>query len=69
MPYPDHLKENMPMTCPNSWVVDQVKYKYGASRHYPHAEEDVLNIDIGYSDSVIIFSFCTVLTSYFTFEF
>jgi len=26
LPYPDHLKENMPMTCPyNNPVVDQVK--------------------------------------------
>jgi hypothetical protein len=24
MPYPDHLKGNMPMICPNNWVVDQV---------------------------------------------
>ena len=32
--YVDHLKENMPMTCPNSWVLDQVKEKYGAYYHY-----------------------------------
>jgi len=35
MPYPDHLKENMPMICPNSWVADQVREKYGASGRYP----------------------------------
>ena len=22
VPYPDHLKENMPIICPNSWVSD-----------------------------------------------
>jgi hypothetical protein len=30
MPYPNHLKENMPMICPNNWVVDQVRGKYGS---------------------------------------
>jgi hypothetical protein len=53
VPYPDHLKENMPMTCPNSWVVDQVREKYSASGHYPRAEEDALNIGIGCNNSVI----------------
>jgi hypothetical protein len=24
MPYLDHLKENMPKICPNSWVADQI---------------------------------------------
>ena len=33
MPYLDYLKYNMPMICPNNWVVDQVKEKYGASSH------------------------------------
>ena len=47
VPYPDHLKENMPMICPISRVVDQVREKYGASGRYPHVEEDVLNIGIG----------------------
>ena len=54
MPYPDHLKENMPMICPNSWVVDQVKEKYSASDRYLHAKEDALNIGIGCNNSVII---------------
>jgi hypothetical protein len=58
MPYPDHLKENMLMLCPNSWVVEQVREKYGAYGHYPREEEDALNIGIGYNNSVIIF-FCT----------
>jgi hypothetical protein len=35
MPYPHHLEENMPMICPNSWVVNQFKDKYGASGRYP----------------------------------
>ena len=34
VPYPDHLKENMPKICPNSWVADQVKEKYGATDRY-----------------------------------
>ena len=54
MPYPNHLKENMPMICPNNWVVDQVKENYGASGHYPRVEEDALNIGIGCNNSVII---------------
>ena len=58
MPYPNHLKENMPMICPNSWVVYQVREKYGASGHYPHAEEDTLNIGIMHNNSIII-SFCS----------
>jgi hypothetical protein len=58
MPYPDHLKENMPMICPNSWVVDQVREKYGASSHYPREEEDPLNIGIGCNNSIIIY-LCT----------
>ena len=47
MPYPNYLKENMPVICPNSWVVDQVREKYGASSHHPHEEHDALNIGIG----------------------
>jgi hypothetical protein len=62
MPYPDHLKENMPMIFPNSWVADQVREKYGASGRYPHEEEDALNIWVGCNNSVII-SLCTFLTS------
>jgi hypothetical protein len=54
MPYSDHLKENMPIICPNIWVVDQVREKYGASGHYPSAEEDALNIGIGCKNLVII---------------
>lgn len=68
VPYPDHLKENMPITCLNSWVVDLVREKYGAFGHYPRAEEDVLSIGIEYNNPVIIISFSTVLTSYCTFE-
>lgn len=64
MPYPDHLKENMPMTCPNSWVAYQVREKYGASSRYPRAEEDALNIGIGCINSLIIISLYTCLTSY-----
>jgi len=62
MPYLDHLKENIPVTCPNSWVVDQVREKYGAFGHYPCAKEDALNIGIGCNNSTII-SFYTFLTS------
>jgi len=62
MYYPDHLKENMPMTYPNSWVVDQVREKYGAFGHYPGVEEDAQNIGIGCSNLVII-SLYTILTS------
>ena len=58
----------MPMKCPNNWVVDQVRDKYGTSSHYLRAEEDAPNIAIGCNNSVIVISFCTVLTSYFTFE-
>ena len=58
MPYPDHLKENMPMICPNSWVADQVREKCGAYGRYPREEEDALNIKIGCRNSVIIF-LCT----------
>ena len=55
MPYPDHLKENIPKICPNSWVAEQVREKYGATGRYSCAEEDVLNVGIGCSNSVIIF--------------
>ena len=61
-PYPDHLKQNMPMIFLNSWVVDQVREKYGAFGHFLHAEEDVLNIGIGCNNSVIN-SCYTFLTS------
>ena len=54
VPYPDHLKENMPIICLNSWVVDQVREKYGAIGCYPRVEEDVLNVGIGCNNSVII---------------
>jgi hypothetical protein len=52
----------MPMTCPNSWVVDQVRDKYVASGRYLRAEEDAQNIEIGCNNLVII-SLCTILTS------
>jgi len=52
VPYPDHLKENMPMTCPNSWVVNQFREKYSAYGCYLRVEEDVLNIGIEYINSV-----------------
>jgi hypothetical protein len=54
MPYPDHLKENMPKICPNSWVADQITEKYGVSGCYPCGEElDALNIGIRCNNSVI----------------
>ena len=46
MPYPDHLKENMPKICPNSWVVDQVREKYGEIGRYSRVEEDALNVGV-----------------------
>ena len=55
VPYPDHLKENMPKICPNSWVADQIREKYNATGRYPRTEEDALNVGIGCSNSVIIF--------------
>ena len=55
VPYLDHLKENMPKICPNSWVANQVREKYSATGRYPRAEEDALNIGIGCSNSVFIF--------------
>ena len=62
VPSPHHLKQNMSMICLNSGVINQVREKYSASGHYPHDEEDALNIGIGCSNSVIIY-FCTFLTS------
>ena len=47
VPYPDHLKENMPKICPNSWVADQVREKYGAIGRFPRTEEDVLKKVLG----------------------
>ena len=47
VPYPNHLKENMPIIYPNSWVADQVREKYGATGRYLCAEEDLLNIGLG----------------------
>ena len=55
MPYPDHLKENMPKICPNSWVADQFREKYGATSRYPCDEEDALNVWIGCTNLVIIY--------------
>ena len=55
VPYPNHLKENMPKICPNNWVSDQVREKYGATSRYPHAEEDALKVGIGCNNSVITF--------------
>ena len=67
VPYPSHLKENMLLTCPKSWVVDKVK-EYVAFGHYLHVEEYALNIGIGCKNLVSIFSSCTFLTSYYTYE-
>ena len=58
VPYIDHLKENFPKIRPNSWVVDQVRQKYGVIGRYPHDEEDALNVGIGCNNSVIIY-LCT----------
>ena len=55
VPYLNHLKENMLKICPNSWVADQVREKYGATGCYPPTEEDALNVGIGHSNSVIIY--------------
>ena len=49
------------MICPNSWVANQVREKYGAFGRYPPKEEDALNIGIGYSNSEIKYV-CTFLT-------
>ena len=64
MHYPHHLKLNMPMIYPDSWVVDHIKVKYDASNCYPQGEEDALNIGIGCNNSVII----SLYTLYCTFE-
>ena len=61
IPFLDHLKENMPMIYPNSWVVYQVNEKYGASDHYPPREEDVLNTRITCNNSIIKY-LCTFIT-------
>ena len=58
VPYPDNLKENMPKICPNSWVADKVREQYGVTIHYSCVEEDVLNVGIGCTHSVIIY-LCT----------
>ena len=55
VPYPDHLKENMPKICSNSWVADQVREKYGTTGCYPRGEDDVLNIRFGCTNLVIIY--------------
>ena len=55
VPYLDNLKENVPIICPNSWVADQTKEKYGATNRYSRVEEDALNVGIGCSNSVIIY--------------
>jgi hypothetical protein len=39
MPYPDQLKENIPKTCPNSWVADQIAKKHAVPGRYPCGEE------------------------------
>ena len=36
MPYIDHLKEKVPLICPNNLVHDQVREKYGIFSHYSH---------------------------------
>jgi hypothetical protein len=54
MPYPDHLKENMPKICLNSGVVDQIQEKYVVSCHNPCGEDmDALNIGIECNNSVM----------------
>ena len=60
MPYPNHLKENMPIICPKSWLVNHIREKYGLFGRYLRGEEDALNRGIGCNNSVIISS-CTVL--------
>ena len=55
VPYPNHLKENMPKICPNSWVANQVRDKYDATGRYLCAEEDALNVGIGCSNLAIIY--------------
>ena len=47
VPYSNNLKENMPMACPNNWVVEKVKEKYGVFGCYPRAKQDALNIGLG----------------------
>lgn len=54
MPYRDHLKENMPMICPNSWMDDQTIEKYGVFYCHPRDEEDALNTWIVCINFVII---------------
>jgi hypothetical protein len=54
MSYLDHLKENMPLISPNSWVANHIREKYGTSNHYLCGKEDALNIGIGCNDSIII---------------
>jgi hypothetical protein len=47
MPYPDHLKENIPKICPNSWVTGQIQEKYTVSGRNPCGEDlNALNIGI-----------------------
>ena len=58
MACPGHLKQNMLMIYPNSWVSNQIRVKYCASTHYPHGEGDPLNIGTERNDSIII-SLCT----------
>ena len=54
MPYLDHLKENMPKICPNSWVAVEIQEKYEVSGHNPCGEDmDALNIGIGCRNSLI----------------
>jgi hypothetical protein len=54
MPYYNHLKENMPQICPNSWVDDLLEDKYIVFVHYPCGEElDALNIQIRCNNSII----------------
>ena len=54
------------MICPNSWVDDQAREKYGAFDHYPCAKEHALNIGIKCSNSVII-SLSTMFNLQFSF--
>ena len=54
MAYLNFLNENMSMSFPNSWVANHIKDKYHAFDHYPHTEEDAINIGIACNKSVII---------------
>ena len=60
MPYPNHLKENIPKIYPNNCVVDQITAEYGRFDRYPTREEDALNIGIRFNVKPIIISLSTM---------